>query len=178
MGHFSQIPPLSFAYPGTIRSLGNAERTFVHAVRGWVAGHRQGGDPLPHLCKLMRSAGVSDAAFYVDRLIAVIARTARRTVAIRCQHCPYLSDDESCLLRAASLAQAGKSALAKAVLRNTLLSLRGAEFAVGPLEDLGQLFAEARLIFCPLPVPGVDSPSTDAVEAWLPPQTATAASLN
>jgi hypothetical protein len=32
-------------------------------------------------------------------------------------------------------------------LRAALLSAQGAEFALGPLESLGELFAEARLIF-------------------------------
>jgi hypothetical protein len=133
---------------------------------------------LPHLCELMRSAGVGDAAVYVDRLIAVIARTARRTVAIRCQRCPYLSDDESHLLHAESLAQAGESELAEAVPRTALLSLRGAEFALGPLEDLGRLFADAGFFSRRPSRACVDAANQNTVEAWLPPEPATATSLN
>jgi hypothetical protein len=100
MGHVSQLTVLSASYPETISSLERTERMFVLAIRGWVAGYRQGEDPLPHLCEVMRSAGAHDAAFSVDRLMAVVARTARRTIAIHCQRCPYLSNDEKHLLHA------------------------------------------------------------------------------
>jgi hypothetical protein len=98
--------------------------------------HRQGEDPLPNLCEIMRAADAHDAAFSVDQLMAVVARTARRPVAIHCPRCPYLSIDEKHLLHAANLPQSGKSELAE----RALLSAHGAEFALGPLEGLGELF--------------------------------------
>jgi hypothetical protein len=48
---------------------------------------------------------------------------------------------------AAHLAQAGDSHLAEKALRAALLSGQGAEFALGPLEGVGELFAQARLFF-------------------------------
>ena len=95
----------------------------------------------------MRSAGPREAAFSVDRLMAVIARTALRPVAIHCPRCPHLSRDETSVLYAASLVQAGESRTAERALRTALLSAPGAEFALGPLEGLGELFTRARLLF-------------------------------
>jgi hypothetical protein len=128
-----------------------------------VADHRQGKDLLPRLCEALRVAGPADAAFAVDGLMAVIARTAREPVAIHCPRCPHVSADEQHLLHAASLAQAGQSALVERVLRTALLSGTGAEFALGPLEGLGELFAEARLLFRRL-----CAARSDVIQVWSP----------
>ena len=102
--------------------------------------------------------------------MAVVARTARHPVAIHCPRCPHLSDDEKHLLHAASLAQSGESQLAERALRTALISASGAEFALGPLEGLGTLFAEARLLFSRRrPPAGGSSQAAAAVEAWTPP---------
>ena len=52
------------------------------------------------------------------------------------------------LLQAASLVQVGKNSLAERALRAALLSAAGAEFIIGPLEELAELFYEAGLLFC------------------------------
>ena len=52
------------------------------------------------------------------------------------------------LLQAASFVQVGKSSLAERALRAALLSAAGAEFIIGPLEELAELFCEAGLLFC------------------------------
>jgi hypothetical protein len=96
--------------------------------------------------------------------------------------CPHLSLDEKNLLRAASLAQADEGHVAEKVLRTTLLSAQGAEFAIGPLEGLGTLFAQARLFLTRRRLapqdqePGEDQepsgdqgPRDDRV-AWMPPR--------
>ena len=95
----------------------------------------------------MDAAGVHDAAFSVDQLMAIFTHSARRPMAIHSPGCPALSDHEKQLLNAASLAQAGESKMAERALRITLLSAQGAEFALGPLHGLGELFAEAKLFF-------------------------------
>jgi hypothetical protein len=51
------------------------------------------------------------------------------------------------LLNAARLVQTGQSKMAERALRTALLSAQGAEFALGPLQGLGELFAEAKLFF-------------------------------
>jgi hypothetical protein len=54
MGQVVHLTASLATYPETIISLEKAERTFVHAMRDWVASYRQGEDPLPHLCEVMR----------------------------------------------------------------------------------------------------------------------------
>jgi hypothetical protein len=44
-------------------------------------------DPLPHLCENHAAAYAHDAAFPIDRLMALIARTARQPIAVA-QRCP------------------------------------------------------------------------------------------
>ena len=124
-------------YPVITEALDAAERILLLGVRWWAADYRQSVDPMPRLCDAMRTAGPREAAFSVDRLMAVIARTARRPVAIHCPRCPHLSRDETSLLYAASLVQAGERRTAERALRTALLSAPGAEFALGPLEGFG-----------------------------------------
>jgi hypothetical protein len=154
------------AYPVTTEALDAAERILLLGVRWWVADYRQSVDPLPRLCEAMRSAGPREAAFSVDRLMAVIARTALRPVAIHCPRCRHLSRDETSVLYAASLVQAGESRTAERALRTALLSAPGAEFALGPLEGLGELFTRARLLFRRRQVPVEYHSPDDAM--WIP----------
>lgn len=155
-------------YPAVTRALDSAESTLLLAVRWWVADHRQGTDPLPRLCEALDGAGAHDAAFSVDRLMAVVARTARRPVAVHCPRCPRVSEDEQQLLYAASLVQADEGPLAERALRTALLSAQGAAFAIGPLDGVAELFGLARLFFARRWRPAEQPPLTGAVEAWSP----------
>jgi hypothetical protein len=147
MGQIIRLPVTLMGYPETSAALDPAECVLLIAIRWWVADFRQHDDPLPRLCQAMGTAGAYDAAFSVDQLMAVFVRSARRPMAIHCPRCPGLSEDEKHLLHAASLVQAGESEMAEHPLRTALLSAQGAEFALGPLHGLGELFAEARLSF-------------------------------
>jgi hypothetical protein len=167
MGQVFRLDTPAAAHPASVDALDFAETVFLGAVRGWVAEYRRGEDPIQRLCEAMNAAGVHDAAFSVDQLMAVLARTGRPPVAIHCPRCPHLSADEKHLLHAASLVQAGKSELAERALRTALLSASAAEFALGPLEGLAELFREARLLFRRRTSPAGFPPS-DAV--WLPPE--------
>lgn len=162
MGQVIQLPPSRTPSPDTTAALDSAEATLLLALRWWVADRRQGVDPLPRLCQAMTAAGATDAAFSVDQLMGVVARTARRQVELRCPRCPRLAEDERTLLYAAGAAQGGESALAERVLRTTLLSAAGAEFALGPLVGLGELFAQVRLFFTRR------ASAPPAPEAWSP----------
>jgi hypothetical protein len=147
VGHIIRlfVPPAG--YPDTSAALDPAECVLLIAIRWWVADFRQRNDPLPRLCEAMCTAGARDAAFSVDQLMAVFIRSARRPMAIHGPRCPGLSDDEKHLLSAARLVQGGESKMAERALRTALLSAPGAEFALGPLQSLGELFAEAKLFF-------------------------------
>ncbi|MEJ0019615.1 MAG: hypothetical protein WDN25_24295 [Acetobacteraceae bacterium] len=153
------------SYPGATAALEPAESTLVLAIRWWVADHRQGDDPLPRLCQALEIAGAHDAAFAVDRLMAIIARTVRRPVAVNCPRCPNLSDDEKQLLYAAYLVQSGEAPLAERALRTAFLSAQGAEFALGSLEGITVLFGEANLVF---PCRQQPAEVVDAMMPWTP----------
>jgi hypothetical protein len=129
---------------------------------------REGEDPIPCLLQGLETAGTADAAFSTDGVMSIVARIARRPVDIRCPRCPRLPDDEKHLLRAASLAQNGDRDMTEKALRTTLLSPQAAEFAFGPLEGLGEIFAKARLFLSPRRLSGDDQAMDDSRESWSP----------
>jgi hypothetical protein len=171
MGKVFRLPILAptEVCPDASAALDPPERTLLTAILWWVMDHRQGDDPLPRLCRTFDSSNVHDAAFSVDQLMFVVARSAHRQVAIHCPRCPALSDDEKHLLNAASLAQAGRSDLAERTLRTALLTAQGAEFALGPLEGLAELFADAKLMRRRRRTPATDHLPSGVIEPWIPP---------
>jgi hypothetical protein len=170
MGQVIRLPVLTPTepYPDASTDLDPAERTLLLGIRWWVADHRLGDDPLPRLCRVVDTGNVHDAAFSVDQLMFVVARSACRQVAIHCPRCPHLSDDEKHLLNAACLAQEGRSDLAERTLRTALLTAQGAEFALGPLEGLGALFAEAKLLLRRRRPLADERPVLGVIEVWNP----------
>jgi hypothetical protein len=145
MGQIIAFPLPPTPYPDLAADLDRAECILLIAIRWWVTSIRQQEDPIPRLCQALENAGAAGAAFPIDGLMTIVSRVVTRPVDIHCPRCPCLSRDEQHLLRAASLMQAGDRDLAEKVLRTSLLSAQGAEFALGPLEGLGTLFAQARL---------------------------------
>ena len=139
--------PVPASYPTRTTLLDAAKRAFLMAMRRWVCGFRRGEDPVPHLCQHLHATGARDAAFSIDALMAIVARTVRQPIAIHCPRCPHQSTDETHLIHAACLVQADKSAQAERALRTVLLSASSTEFALGALEGLGGLFARASLRF-------------------------------
>jgi hypothetical protein len=160
--------PVRPAYPAGSTELDPAECVLLIAVRWWVADRRCGIDPLPRLCEALETRAL-DAAFSIDRLMSIVVRSVRQPIAIHCPRCPRVSDDEKNLLHAASLAQAGDAERAEKALRTTLLSAQGAEFALGPLEGIGELFAAARLLFRRRSPPVTNDIAEQVVELWRPP---------
>jgi len=147
MGHIIHLPLSSAAIPNTVAALGAAERLMLMALRTWCADTRLSRDPLPHLLKTMARTNAPEAAFAVDHLMAVTTRTAAATVTIHPPHQDELAPEETSLLNAADLAQAGQAQLAERALRTTLLSAQDAACALVPLQVLGEAFAEASLFF-------------------------------
>jgi hypothetical protein len=147
MGQIIHFPVASMAYPDSASALDPSESALLGGIRCWLAAYRERDDPLPDLFREMGAAGVPDAAFSMDQLMAIVTHAARRPMTIHCPGGPALSDDEKQLLDAASLAQAGESKMAERALRIALLSAQGAERALGPLHGLGGSFAEAKLFF-------------------------------
>jgi hypothetical protein len=145
MGQIVAFPIPPGSYPDLTANLETADCILLSAIRSWVAAYKEGENPIPRLCQGLQTAGAPNAAFSINDLMTALARAVIRPVDIHCPRCPHLSPDEKHLLRAASLTQAGDSHLAEKVLRTTLLSAQGTELAIGPLEDLGELFTRARL---------------------------------
>jgi hypothetical protein len=168
MGQVIPFTAAPSAYPARTSQLDAAECTLLIAMRWWVAAFRRGDDPTSRLRQGLELAGAREAAFSVDGLMAIVARTVRQPIAIHCPRYPHLSEDEAHLLHAASLAQAGGSDLAERALHTALLSAPGAEFALGPLKGLGELFAEATLLFGRRRAPAAGVSPASAVEAWTP----------
>ncbi len=133
--------------PWHTRQLESAESVFLLSIRWWVADHRDDADPMPRLQSALITARAPDAAAPLDRLMTVIARTARRPIAIHMPRCALLSKDERYLLQALCHAKAGDGRSAERLLDATLVSTIGAQFALGPLEGLATLFAGAGLRF-------------------------------
>jgi hypothetical protein len=165
MGQIIAFPAIPVPYPDLAAELGGADCVLLLSIRRWVEDYRAGADPIPRLCEALANTGAGDAAFVIDALMTVVARTGRRPVAINCPLCPHVSFDEKQLLHAASLTQASDGKLAEKALRTALLSAEGAAFAVGELEGLANLFAKARLFFARRTSP----PSDDGRDAWSPP---------
>jgi hypothetical protein len=168
MAHIIPFIPAPPSYPSRTTLLDAAERAFLIAVRWWVYAFRDGEDPVPRLCRHLHAAGARDAAFSIDALMAIVARTVRQPIAIRCPQCPHLSADETHLMHPACLVQAGQSVQAERALRTALLSASGAEFALGPLEGLGELFARACLLFSRRRSPADALPAAGVIETWTP----------
>jgi hypothetical protein len=168
MGQIIRLPVTLAGYPDASTDLDPAESVMLLAIRWWVAAWRRGDDPMPRLHQGLGIAGAHAAAFSVDALMSIVARTVREPIAIHCPRCPHLSGDEKQLLYAASLAQAGDGYLAEKALRTALFSAQGAEFALGPLEGLAKRFAEVRLFFSRRRPPGDDRTPIGAVEPWIP----------
>jgi len=168
MSQIIQFPLLPTPYPARSSALGSAECVLLISLRWWVACSREGEEPIPRLEHGLETAGCRDAATAIDVLMATVARTTRRQLSIHCPRCPGLSTDEAQLLHAANLTQAGDPPAAEAFLRNTMLSVMGAEFAIGPLEEIAELFGQAQLRFRPRLAPALDPALPGATEAWTP----------
>jgi hypothetical protein len=168
MGQIIAFPSPPTPYPDLAADLDKGEALLLIAIRWWGESFREGEDPIPCLLQGLETAGTADAAFSIDGLMSIVARVARRPVDIRCPRCPRLSDDEKNLLRAAGLAQNGDRDMAEKILRTSLLSAQAAEFALGPLEGLGELFAKARLFLSRRRFPGDDQAPDDSRESWSP----------
>jgi hypothetical protein len=168
MGQLIAFPQLPTPYPDLAADLDKGESILLLAIRWWGESFREGEDPIPCLLQGLETVGTADAAFSIDGLMSIVARVARRPVDIRCPHCPRLSDNEKHLLRAVCLAQNGSRDMAEKALRTTLLSPQAAEFALGPLEGLAEIFAKARLFLSPRRLSGDDQAMDDSRESWSP----------
>jgi hypothetical protein len=168
MGTIIRLPVRLTEYPDTTTALEPAECVLLIAIRWWVEAFRRDEDPLPRLQHGLEIAGAREAAFSVDAVMAIVARTVRRPASIHCPRCRNLSDDEKHLLHAASLVQAGDSDLAEKTLRRALLSALGAEFALGPLQGLGELLAGAKILLCRRKPPAEACPPADTMQSWDP----------
>lgn len=168
MGQIIRLSVAAAEYPDQTAALGAAECVLPIAVRWWADACWSGEDAMPHLRGGLEAAGARAAAVPIDGFMTAVARTLRRPPAIHCRRCPGLSVDETHLLHDGSLAQSAADNLAAKVLRTTLLSASGAEFACVPLEEFGNLLSAARLLLRRRTPPTAAPESRPPVEPWLP----------
>jgi hypothetical protein len=161
-------PRILRGYPATTDALDEPELLLLLGLRCWVSDLRAAVDPLPRLHEAMAAVGAPDAAASLDMLMRVVARTARRPLGIGCPHCPRLAPDEQRLLHAARLAQGREAWLAEEALRTGLLSDVGAEFALGPLQGLGELLAAAGFRLWPRSLLELPESAAEGVMPWMP----------
>lgn len=167
MGQIIQLAAATTDYPETTDALDAAEGAFLLALRWWVAKRQQNGNALFHVRAALAKAGVARAAFPLDRFMTLAAHSTRRRVMTYCPCTPHVGQDEKQLLYSASLAQNGESDLASRVLRTTMLTTEGAVLALGPLEDLGEQFAQSKLLFQKRTMPVPERAFPAGVESWI-----------
>jgi len=168
VGQIIQLPVAAVRYPDPPGDLEPAECALLIAIRWWVDAHRGGDNPMPRPQQGLAMGRARTAASSIDAVIAIIARTVQRLVAVRCPPCPHLSGDEKGPLHAASLPQAGDDRLAERALRVALLSAHGAEALPGLLEGLGERLAHAQLLLRRRPTPFGNPLILDTQETWPP----------
>ncbi|TDH60819.1 hypothetical protein E2C06_20190 [Dankookia rubra] len=169
MGRAARIAPRNlYGYPDMVEKLEWAEAVLLCGLREWVGDLRRNADPMPRLHVRMTHAGVPLAAASLDMFLRIVARTADRPLGIGCPHCPWLATDEQQLLHIAWLVQDHQTRLAGGVLRSGLLSEIGAEFALGPLRGMGELFLAAGLAFTPRRLVGPSNVVGAGSMSWPP----------
>ncbi|HET6607423.1 MAG TPA: hypothetical protein VFG62_12165 [Rhodopila sp.] len=161
---FSAPPP---DYPETTDALDLSERVFLLAVRWWVAAQQRGRDPLSHMRVTLDSIGAEAAALPLNRFMTVASHSTSRRVVTYCPCSPHVGTDEKHLLYPASLVQKGEIELAARVLQTTILTEEGAVLALGPLEEIGERLARARLLFRLRQAPSAESTFPPTVESWI-----------
>jgi hypothetical protein len=158
--------PLS-DYPDTVAALDQSERTMLLAIRWWVAAHQSGDNAMMRVCGVLRCMGVEAAASSLNRLMDLAARSTWRRVVTYCPCSPDLGKDEKHLLYPICLVQNGESDPAARVLQSTMLTTEGSVLALGPLEEISDHFAKARLPFRRRRAPPTRVVFPPSVEGWL-----------
>ena len=79
MGQIIQFPAQPTPYPSLATELVTADCVLLLAMRWWVEDYRAGADPIPRLRAALENADAHDAAFSIDSLMSIVARTGRRS---------------------------------------------------------------------------------------------------
>jgi hypothetical protein len=155
------------AYPDRTAWLNAAERKFLIVMRWWVLGYRTDNDPVPRIYQSLKKSGAADAAFSLNRFLAVVAESAERPIEIRHPRCHQLSGDEKLLLFAVSSAQTGQRKLVRSAMREIWIAGGGIEQSLEPLEELSGLFADAGFRFIRRPSPvALDTSGGSILVPW------------
>jgi hypothetical protein len=91
-----------------------------------------------------------------DALFRVVATSSRRTLDVRCVHCPNLGEDEASLLQLTGLLQRDQLAQGAAILADWLMP-SGVRLAMGPAQSFAtalcrrNLWIAARRAHAPMP---------------------------
>ncbi len=102
-------------------ALDGAGLLIVGGLRSWVTPLRAPGAGHPDWRELFGMAGLAGpAALAFDGMMSVLARSAQRSLDVRCCHCPSVSADEEAMLSAVIALQAGDTGDALRLLADWL----------------------------------------------------------
>ncbi|MCK8785171.1 hypothetical protein M0638_12330 [Roseomonas sp. NAR14] len=147
MGFVFPLAPPPPDYPSATACLDPAERLLLHAIRLWVAARQREAEPVSLVREAFEAAGLRQgAAAALDGWLQIVRRTALRPLNVGCPRCTMVTEDETWMLAAAAASQRGAAPAALRALRRCM-SRPGADFAIGPVDGLAELFAEAGLPF-------------------------------
>ncbi|MBU8541179.1 hypothetical protein [Falsiroseomonas tokyonensis] len=151
-----------------MQELGAAELLVAGALRAWVAPLLAPAGRHPDWRRYLALGGVvAEGAEAFDRLMRLLAHSARRSLDVRCCRCPGLSPDEAALLQLTAAVQAGQSFAALDVLMDWLPE-PALMPALAAARDFGAALQRAGAM---LPAPALAPPCALATPSSLGPQT-------
>jgi hypothetical protein len=126
--------------------LRTAELLVVASLRLWAAPYRDPDGTHADWRDGLAAAGVVEhAAPAFDALLQAIVASTRRSLDVRCKHCPHLGADEAWLLQLVSLLQRHRVTPAMAILADWLPAT-AARIALAPAQRFAMALGAGALI--------------------------------
>lgn len=128
-----------------------AEQLLVWGMRAWVDHFKRGEALCSVYQRAFQKIGAPEAADHLSELLGLVAMGAVRSIDVRCQPCPALSDDEAAIIEAIARSQRGTGAAFHLGLLD-FVDRATAETAVIPIVRIGMAFFDADQV---LPLRGL-----------------------
>ncbi len=139
------IPQTVYLDNEPLARLRTSELLLVTTLRLFAAAHCHPDGAIDWRGGLAASGAGCCAVPAFDALFGIVATTARRSLDVRCRHCPSLSHDEGRLLQLVSLLQHGRAWEARDILSGWLAPT-AVRLAVLPAKGLAAALARADLV--------------------------------
>ncbi|MEJ0025037.1 MAG: hypothetical protein WDN01_03320 [Rhizomicrobium sp.] len=141
----AHVPQRVYLDNEPLARLHTSELLLVTTLRLFAAAHCHPDSGIDWRGGLAASGAGCCAVPAFDALFGIVAATARRSLDVRCRHCPSLSHDEGRLLQLVSLLQHGRAWEARDVLAGWLAPA-AVRLAVFPAKGLAAALARADLV--------------------------------